>query len=585
MQNEKENQYQLNILTLLGCNEPEYNQQARNKLNSNQITNIVENLVKHLRIQYKAFIQYEEIDDQVFLITFPLEVHNSLCTLQFEIKLNFPELNTQFLIFLIGQDGRILVKEKNIRLQLSRYMLRLNSGFRVGSFFINPIHGYVGLKLQCQTEIADLIYTDQIKFDEFIKYVDSLITTGLHSLRFHYIRILILINHIKITDLKIFEQYMDHNRYAENENKMWRKLPPEIINILQRIKNTLQKNLNQHFDQKEYESYGPIIQKQVLTDSKIINQIQPVSENELSIDKNQEINSGGFGTIFGKDISYIMENDKDQKKIKKHLAIKIDSKKNEQKVQKELKILSFLSQEQILHYKNSQRVELKYFKFSGTCPYITQFYNVQERTDILLMERYYHSSLNNFLKKQEESISLSTKLFIAHSIAMGLRYCHYYGIIHMDIKPSNILISRSLLAKITDFGEAVNKNMEQKNYSIGRTMPYCAPEIMRPFNINNITPAYDIFSFGVILFELIFERNPFNFQNQNQKILEEKYLKQSYTIKYDEEYDKTLGPQKLMKYLGRLCLACLQPDPKIRPNIDKIILILKDSLSYLDRMY
>lgn len=76
------------------------------------------------------------------------------------------------------------------------------------------------------------------------------------------------------------------------------------------------------------------------------------------------------------------------------------------------------------------------------------------------MERYYHSSLNNFLKKQEESISLSTKLFIAHSIAMGLRYCHYYGIIHMDIKPSNILISRSLLAKITDFGEAVNKNME-----------------------------------------------------------------------------------------------------------------------------
>lgn len=40
-----------------------------------------------------------------------------------------------------------------------------------------------------------------------------------------------------------------------------------------------------------------------------------------------------------------------------------------------------------------------------------------------------------------------------------------------------------------------------------------------------------------------------------------------------------------MKYLGRLCLLCLQPDPKNRPNIDKIVLILKDSLSYLDRMY
>lgn len=61
----------------------------------------------------------------------------------------------------------------------------------------------------------------------------------------------------------------------------------------------------------------------------------------------------------------------------------------------------------------------------------------------------------------EDCLSLSSKIFIAHSIAMGLRYCHQYDIIHMDIKPANILISKSLMAKITDFGEAIHSNSKE----------------------------------------------------------------------------------------------------------------------------
>jgi serine/threonine protein kinase len=53
------------------------------------------------------------------------------------------------------------------------------------------------------------------------------------------------------------------------------------------------------------------------------------------------------------------------------------------------------------------------------------------------MEYYCNSSLNNFKK---DGIKLSTKISIALCIAMGLRYCHSYGIVHMDIKPANILL-------------------------------------------------------------------------------------------------------------------------------------------------
>jgi serine/threonine protein kinase len=59
---------------------------------------------------------------------------------------------------------------------------------------------------------------------------------------------------------------------------------------------------------------------------------------------------------------------------------------------------------------------------------------------------------------------------------MGLRYCHSYGIVHMDIKPANILVSKTLMAKITDFGEAINF-YDKGNVKSGKTYPYAAPEM------------------------------------------------------------------------------------------------------------
>ena len=101
-------------------------------------------------------------------------------------------------------------------------------------------------------------------------------------------------------------------------------------------------------------------------------------------------------------------------------------------------------------------------------------------------------------------MSLSTKLYIAQSIALGLRYIHSYKIVHMDIKPANILVSKTLMAKITDFGEAVNLEFKD-NYKSGKTFPYAAPEMSSG---KEITTAYDIFAFGTLLFELIFDRYP-----------------------------------------------------------------------------
>lgn len=59
-------------------------------------------IVDHLKITYQAAnINSLQMDEELFLITFPLEVHSSICTLQFEIQLNFKDHETNFKVILI----------------------------------------------------------------------------------------------------------------------------------------------------------------------------------------------------------------------------------------------------------------------------------------------------------------------------------------------------------------------------------------------------------------------------------------------------------------------------------------------------
>lgn len=92
----------------------------------------------------------------------------------------------------------------------------------------------------------------------------------------------------------------------------------------------------------------------------------------------------------------------------------------------------------------------------------------------------------------------------------------------MDIKPANILISKTLVAKITDFGEAIHKNGTGQPQSVGKTLPYCAPEMLKSSEQQNFTYAYDIYSFGFLLFELLFERYPIVYFTIIFRILEDK---------------------------------------------------------------
>ena len=106
-----------------------------------------------------------------------------------------------------------------------------------------------------------------------------------------------------------------------------------------------------------------------------------------------------------------------------------------------------------------------------------------------------------------DPMSLARKLEIASEICDGLAYAHRRGLIHRDIKPANIFITDDGMVKILDFGLArmVTSELTASNMMLG-TLNYMAPEQVRGERVDH---RADIFSFGVVLYEILSGRKAF----------------------------------------------------------------------------
>lgn len=110
--------------------------------------------------------------------------------------------------------------------------------------------------------------------------------------------------------------------------------------------------------------------------------------------------------------------------------------------------------------------------------------------------------------KGERTGDLKSRLKIALQVARSLEYIHTQKIIHRDIKPENIHITSNGVVKLMDFGIAKTEglSMTRTGYVLG-TPYYMAPEQVTG---QNITEQVDVYSFGVLLFELLTGIKPIN---------------------------------------------------------------------------
>lgn len=119
-------------------------------------------------------------------------------------------------------------------------------------------------------------------------------------------------------------------------------------------------------------------------------------------------------------------------------------------------------------------------------------------------------SLRNIFKTKSLEPDQKEKLMV--QLLKALDFAHAHQIIHRDIKPENIFIDKNLNLKLGDFGLALSAedNFVTNPYSIVGTPSYMSPEQVRGAKLN---PQSDLFSAGVVLFEMFTGRNPFLKEN------------------------------------------------------------------------
>ncbi|MGQ9857622.1 MAG: serine/threonine-protein kinase [Thermodesulfobacteriota bacterium] len=117
----------------------------------------------------------------------------------------------------------------------------------------------------------------------------------------------------------------------------------------------------------------------------------------------------------------------------------------------------------------------------------------------------------NLLERMEEPLPIKEVLRIALQICDALDYAHSQGVVHRDVKPDNIVIMEDGRVKIADFGIARMEDAEVALTRAGVLMgspAYCAPEQLRDFS--KVDGRADIFSLGVILYQCLTGRLPFD---------------------------------------------------------------------------
>ena len=201
--------------------------------------------------------------------------------------------------------------------------------------------------------------------------------------------------------------------------------------------------------------------------------------------------------------------------------------------------------------------------------------NIIKILDCFVLERYYYMVLPYYEKDLFEiipEIVFKPKIIlrILKKITEGIVYLHNRDLIHGDIKPENIMIDKYLNPIIIDLGLTKHKNLisnEKKNRLSG-TITYLPPEVLIS---QKYTQKMDIWSLGIIMYILMFNREPFgNSDNKRETFNNIKYREQYYPIYWRTEEGNQIYNDCFYKYLLDLNKKMLRKNMYERLNINNV---------------
>ncbi|SDB88105.1 serine/threonine protein kinase [Pelagirhabdus alkalitolerans] len=168
-----------------------------------------------------------------------------------------------------------------------------------------------------------------------------------------------------------------------------------------------------------------------------------------------------------------------------------------------------------MEYANDEEFISRFYREAQSAtslshPNIVSIYDVGDENDIyyMVMEHIEGMTLKEYIQLNGP-ISVEESVFIMEQVAAAIEHAHANSLIHRDIKPQNILIDEHKDVKVTDFGIALAlsaTSLTQTNSVLG-SVHYLSPEQARG---GVATEKSDIYSLGIVLFELLTGRLPFS---------------------------------------------------------------------------
>eukprot|EP01122_Echinamoeba_exundans_P016971 TRINITY_DN8780_c0_g1_i1.p1 TRINITY_DN8780_c0_g1~~TRINITY_DN8780_c0_g1_i1.p1 ORF type:complete len:603 (+),score=88.11 TRINITY_DN8780_c0_g1_i1:336-2144(+) len=200
-------------------------------------------------------------------------------------------------------------------------------------------------------------------------------------------------------------------------------------------------------------------------------------------------------------------------------------------------------------------------------PSICRILAVVEQPMALVLEYASSGSLYHAIHAAKKQFSTRTKFVIALDVAAALQYLHSKSppLVHRDLKSANVLLTENHRAKLADFG--ISRSLSSNNTMTSNvgTIQWCAPEIWD--DSRAYTEKVDVYSFGILLWELFSCRVPFSESAANPVTLAMKIM--------GGARPDISAVQGYSAKLRDLIVSCWNADAKLRPSMDSIVELLK----------